>query len=87
MASKKIKLDDPAISEIQVADTDSESGAKANDLEDKFSEYEEEEEASAQEDEHQAATSDGGSLNWGPPQGRNINIHPFGGPTKGLKNS
>jgi len=42
MAAKKIKLDEPAISESLVADTDSESGAKASDLEDEFSESEEE---------------------------------------------
>ena len=39
MAGKK-KLDEPAISEIMVADTDSESGAEASDLEDEFSESE-----------------------------------------------
>ena len=61
MAGKKIKLDEPAISEILVADTDLESGAEASDLEDEFSESEEELEASAQEDEPQAATSGGGS--------------------------
>jgi len=87
MAVKKIKLDEPTISEILVADTDSESGAEANDLEDEFSESEEEQEASAQEDKPQAATSGGGSPTWGPPQGRNIKIHPFVGPAKGLKNS
>ena len=86
MAAKKIKLDEPAISEILVADTDSESGAEASDLEDEFSESEELE-ASAQEDEHQAATSGGGSPTSGPPQRRNIKIHPFVGPAKGLKNS
>ena len=77
----------PAISEILVADTDSESGAEASDLEDEFSESEEELEASAQEDEPQAATSGGGPPTWGPPQGRNIKIHPFVGPAKGLKNN
>jgi hypothetical protein len=87
MAAKKIKLDEPAISEILVADTDSESGAEASDLEDEFSESAEELEASAQEDEPQAATSGGGSPTWGPPQGRNIKIHLFFGPAKGLKNS
>ena len=56
-------------------------------LEDEFSESEEELEASAQEDELQAATSCGGSPIWGPPQGRNIKIHPFVAPAKGLKNS
>jgi len=84
MAAKKIKLDEPAISEILDADTDSESGAETSDLEDEF--YEFEEQASAQ-DEPQAATSGGGSPAWGLPQGRNIKIHPFVGPAKGLKNS
>jgi hypothetical protein len=41
---KKIKLEDEAISEILVADTDSESGAEASDVEDYFEEEEEEEE-------------------------------------------
>ena len=73
MASKKIRLDRPAITEILVADTDSESGAETSD-DDEFYEFEEEEEqeASAQ-DEPQAATSGGGSPTWGPPQGRNKN--------------
>jgi len=61
MAAKKIKLDKLAISEILVADTDSESGAQAIDLEDEFYEFEEEQETSAQEDEPQAATSGRGS--------------------------
>ena len=43
MATKKIKMDDPAISEILVADTDSESGAEDSNLEDEFSESEEQE--------------------------------------------
>ena len=80
MAANKIKLDEPAGSEILVADRDSESGAEASDLEDEFSESKEEPEASAQEDEPQAATSVGGPTTWGPPQGRNIKIHPFVGP-------
>ena len=83
---KKIKLDEPAGREILVADTDSESGAEASDLEDEFSESEELE-ASAQEYEPQAATRGGGPPTWGPPQGRNIKIYPFVGPAKGLKNS
>jgi len=70
-----------------VADTDSESGAEAGDLEDEFSESEEEQGASAQEDKPQAATSGRGSPTWGLPQGRNIKIHPFVGPAKGLKDS
>jgi len=64
-ATKKIKLDEPAVSEILVDDTASESGAEASDLEDEFSESEEGQEASAQEDEPQAATSGGGSTNLG----------------------
>jgi hypothetical protein len=32
-------------------------------------------------------TSGRASPTWGPPQGRNINIHPFVGPAKGVKNS
>ena len=85
-AKKKIKLNELAISEILVADTDSKSGAEASDLEDEFYEFIEQE-ASAQEDEPQAATSGGGSPTWEPPQGKNIKIHPFVGPAKGLKNS
>jgi hypothetical protein len=89
-----MRLDDKATSEILVADTDSESGAEASDVEDEFDEFEEEEEeeveqqqqASAQ-DESQAATSGRGLPTWGPPQGRNINIHPFVGPAKGVKSS
>jgi len=34
----------------------------------------------------QAAAS-GGLPTWGPPQGRNTNIHPFVGPAKGVKKS
>jgi len=63
-----MELDDPAISEILVADTDSESGGEASDLEDEFYEFEEEQEASAQEDKPQAATSGRGSPTWGLPQ-------------------
>ena len=33
MAAKKLKLDEEAISEIMVADTDSESGAEVSDIE------------------------------------------------------
>ena len=54
-------MDEPAISEILVADTDSESGVEASNLEDEFYEFEEEQEASAQKDEPQAATSSGRS--------------------------
>ena len=44
MAWKKIKLDEEAISEILVADTNCESGAEARDSEEYFEEEEEEEE-------------------------------------------
>jgi hypothetical protein len=84
MAAKRMKLDQTAIKEILVADKNSESDAEASDLGDKFYESEE---ASAQEDEPQAATRGGGSPTSGPPQGRNIKIHPFVGLAKSLKNS
>jgi hypothetical protein len=80
---KKIKLKEEPISEILVADTDLESGAKASDGEDDFKEEEEEEQQQQQQQasaevKPQAAKS-------GPPQGRNTNIHHFVGPTKGVK--
>jgi hypothetical protein len=88
MASKKRRLDGQVIREYLVADTDS-SGTEPSDFEHKFRESEEEEEqqqpASVPEDEPQAATSGGGLPTWGPPQGRNITVHPFVGPAKGLK--
>jgi hypothetical protein len=84
MAGKKIKLEEQAIREILVAEMDSESGAEASDVEEYFEE-EEEQQASA-EVEPQAATS-GGLPTWGPPQGRNTNIHPFVGPGKGVNKS
>ena len=68
MVAKKTKLDEPAISEILVADTHSESGAEASDLAEEFSESEEEQGASVQEDKSQATTSGGGSPTWGPPK-------------------
>ena len=98
MARKKIKLDKEAISEILVADTDSESGFEASNFEDYFEKEEEEDhhhlhhhhhhqqkQASA-EIETQAATS-GGLPAWGPRQGRNTNIHPLVCPAKGVKKS
>ena len=96
MAGKKITLDEEGISEILVADTDSESGSEASDFENDFEEEEEEEDQhhhhhqqqqqqlqqSSADIETQAAMS-GGLPTWGPPQGRNTNIHPFVGPAKG----
>jgi len=78
---KKIKLEEETISEILVAETDSESGAEASDTEDDF-----EQQAAAAEVEPQAATS-GGLPTWGPCQGRNTNIHHFVRPEKGVKKS
>jgi hypothetical protein len=49
MAAKKIKLQEEAISEILVPDTNSESGAEAIDVEDEFEEEEEEEEVKEQQ--------------------------------------
>jgi hypothetical protein len=49
MAGKKIKLEEEAISEILVADTDSESGAEASDVEEYFEEEEEEEQQQQQQ--------------------------------------
>ena len=77
MVTKKLKLEEEAISEILVADTDSESGAEVCDVEEEFEEEEDEQQqqkillqASA-EVKPQAATSGGGLPPWGPPQGRN----------------
>jgi hypothetical protein len=83
----KIKLDAEAIRDIMAAETDSESGAEASDIEDYFEEEEEEEEAEEQQQqasaevEPQAATSDG-LPTWGLLQGRNTNIQPFVSPVK-----
>ena len=89
MAGKKIKLDTEAISEFLVADTDSELCSEASD----FEEYFEEEEEEVQQQQQQQASADietqavtsGRLPTWGPPQGRNTNIHPFVSPAKGLK--
>ena len=85
MAAKIIKLQEETISEILVADTDSESGTEASD-------FEEEEERKKKKQQQQAsaevgglAAASGGLPTWGPPQGRNTNIHPFVGPAKGMK--
>jgi len=83
---KKIKLEEEAISEILVADTNSESGAEASDVD-----YFEEEGGGGGEQQQvsaevkpQAATS-GRLPTWGLPLGRNTNIHPFFGPAEGVK--
>ena len=90
-----MKLDEKAISEILVADTDSESGAEVSDVQ--------EEEGGGQGGEEgeqqkllvrQASAQDKptapigrGIPPWGPRQGRNTNVHPFVGPAKGVKKS
>ena len=98
MAGKKITLEEEGISEILVADTDPESSSEASDFENDFQEEEEEnqqhhhhhhhhkqqQQQASPEVETQAAMS-GRLPTWGPPQGRNTNIHPFVGPAKGVK--
>jgi len=56
MARKKIKLEEEAISEILVADTNSESGAEASNVEDYFEKEEEEDEEEEQQQQQQAST-------------------------------
>ena len=95
MAGKKIKLDKEAITEILVADTNFESGSEASDFEDYLEEEEEEKDPQQQQQQQQQASGEvktqaatsGGLPTWGPPQGRNTNIHPFVGPAKGVKKS
>ena len=91
MAGKETKLEEGAISEILAADTDSESDAKASDVDGYFKAEEEEEQQQQQqlqtsaEVEPKAATS-GWLPTWELPQGRNTNIHPSvdpAGPAKG----
>ena len=55
MAGKETKLEEGAISEIQVADTDWESDAKASNVEGYFEEEEEEEEEEQQQQQLQAS--------------------------------
>jgi len=51
MAAKRIKIKEEAISEILVADTNSESGAVASNVEDELEEEEEKEEEDDDEDD------------------------------------
>jgi len=97
MATKKMKPDEEAITEILVADTDTESGAEVSDVEEEFEEEEEDDQQEEEEEQllqqasaqnkPQAATSGGGLPPWGLPQGRNTSVHPFVGPAKGAKKS
>jgi len=86
---KKVTLDEEAISEILVAETDSESGSEASDFEEEEDEdqhhhHHHHQQQTSAEIKTQAATS-GGLSTWGLPQGRNTNIHPFVSPAKGVK--
>ena len=87
MAAKKIKLREETISKILVADTDSESGTVASDFEKDFEEEEEKQQQQASAEVGGQAAASGGLPTWGPPQGRNTNIHPFVSPAKGVKKS
>ena len=98
MATEKLKLDEEAITEILVADTDSESGAEFTDVEEEFEDEEEEDEQEEEEEEQllqqasaqdkpQAATCGGGLPPWGPPEARNTNVHPFVSPSNCVKKS
>ena len=58
MAGKKIKLEEKVIGEILVADTDSESGVEASDVEDCFEEEEEEKEEEEQHHQQQQASAE-----------------------------
>jgi len=72
MAVKKIKLQEETVSEILVADTDSESGTEASD----FEEEEKQQQQASAEVRGQAAAS-GGLPTWGLPQGRNTKYPSF----------
>ena len=96
MATKKLKHDEEAITEILVAVSYSESGAEVSDVEEEEEEEDEQQEEEEEQqilqqapaqDKPQAATSGGGLSPWGPPQGRNTNVHSFVGPAKGVKKS
>ena len=91
---EKIKLEEEAIHEILVADTNSESGAEVSDFDDFEEEEEKEEEEEEEEQQQQAsievkpqAATSGTLPTWGRPPGRNTNIHPFVCPAKGVKKS
>jgi hypothetical protein len=98
---EKIKLEEEAIGELMVADTDWESGAEVSDVEDEFEEEEEEhkeeeeeEEQQQQQQQQQASTevkphtaTSGGLPTWGPPKGMNTNINLFVGPAQGVEKS
>ena len=58
MSGKKIKLDEEAISEILVVDTDSESGSEASDFKDYLEEEEEEEDQQQQQQQQQQASAE-----------------------------
>jgi len=49
MATKKLKLEEEAITEILAADTDSESGAEVSDVEEEFEEDDEQQQQEQQQ--------------------------------------
>jgi len=90
MATKKLKLDEEAITEILVADSDSESGAEVSDVEEEEEQQQQQQQILQQasaEDKLQAATSGGGLSPSGLPQGMNTNVHSFVSPAEGVKKS
>ena len=75
MTAKKIKLQEEDISEILVADTNSESGAGASNVEDEFEKDEEEQQQQASTQVKPQGAKSGRLKTWGPPQRKNTNIH------------
>ena len=78
---EKIKLGEESISQILVADTDSESGSDPSEFEDYLKEKEEESPQQQQQQKQQIsaevethAARNGELPNWGQPQGRNKNV-------------
>ena len=65
MATKKLKLEEEAITEILVADTDSESGAEVSDVEEEEDEQQQIIQQASAQDKPQAATSGGVLPPWG----------------------
>ena len=85
MATKTMKPDKEAITEILVADTDSESSAEDRDVEEEQQQQEQLIQQASAQDKPQAATSGRWLPPWGQPQGRNTNVQPFVVPAKGVK--
>jgi hypothetical protein len=67
---------------LLIAGTNSETGDEASNGEEYFEEEQQQQPASA---EVEPLATSGGLPTWGPPHGRNTNIHPFVGPAKDVK--